>query len=140
MTLIDAMLAGSIVSLLLMALGFVWLYRRGKMSTQPMSEEEAADFVVSGPLDRRPAFTAFKGKAWGMGMSASISTYEVWQMMKAGRWGEALPWLVPIVGALAAFFFWPMWIMLLCGASPLASLAFTSLFVYTALRAAWPRA
>jgi hypothetical protein len=141
MTLSTLMLAGSILSLVMMAIGFVWLKLRGKMVSERMSDDDAKEFMQDGTLGDQNGITiakGFKGKAWGMSMGAEIETYQVLQMVKAGNWHEALPWLVPIIGALLAFFFWPMWICLICGMDPWLALAFTSVFVYTAIRAAWP--
>lgn len=135
-------LAGSITSLLAMAICFVWLYRRGKFQTSRMSERAAIDFVQNGVVNDEQGIVlakGFKGKGWGMSMGAEIETREVLEMLRQGRYAEAGPWLFGIFGALGAFLFWPMWILELCGADIVFNLLLTAVFFVTALRAAWPR-
>jgi hypothetical protein len=139
MTLTTAMILGSLCSLAFMAAGMVWLGRRGKFEKTAMSCDEAGHFVTRGVFGRGAGKTWFRGKAVGASWGAEISTFEVLQMLHQGRWHEAMPWLVAIIGTLSAFFFWPMLVLLLCGADAWTSLAFTAFFVVSAVRAAWPR-
>jgi hypothetical protein len=142
MTLFSFSLAGSIVALVVMTASFVWLHRRGKFQRSSMTEAEAIDFVQGRVADNRHGTVVtqgFRGRAWGMGMSAEIETREVLEMVRQGRYADAGPWLGGILGALSAFLFWPMWIMELCGADFAMNLLVTGISFVTALRAAWPR-
>jgi hypothetical protein len=142
MSLFAFSLAGSVAALIAMTICFFWLYRRGKFQASRMTSEEAIEFVQRGVVngDRgRVIAKKFAGKGWGTGMSAEIETREVLEMVKAGRFAEAGPWLCGIFGALGAFLFWPMWIMELCDADIGVNLLLTAVFFVSAVRAAWPR-
>jgi hypothetical protein len=65
---------------------------------------------------------------------------EIIELLAAGRWSEGLPWAIPALGALAAFFFWPLLIGILLGLEPLPLWGLVALFTVSALRAARPRA
>jgi hypothetical protein len=142
MSLFSVSMWGSIAALIAMVVCFIWLARRKKFAKEEMTPEEAADFVQDGTVGDEGGIViakGFKGKAWGAGFSAEIETREVVEMVKAGKWSEAGPWLFGILGALGAFLFWPMFILELCGAEPVMNFLLTALFFVTAVRAAWPR-
>jgi hypothetical protein len=129
---------GSVVSLLLIVAGFIWLGRQRQFEVSHMQPNEAADLVVRG-WRGRPAFVWFHGLASGVSISAEKPTREIIALILEGRWAEGLPWATPALGALAAFFFWPLAIGLLVGLRGFGLWALTAFFFASALMAAWPR-
>jgi hypothetical protein len=106
MTLFSFSLMGSIVALVVMTASFVWLHRRGKFLRSDMTEADAIDFVqdrVANDQNGIVVTQGFRGRAWGMGMSAEIETREVLEMVRQGRYAEAGPWLGGILARLARF-------------------------------------
>jgi hypothetical protein len=129
---------GSVVSLLLIVAGFIWLGRRREFEVSRMEPDEAADLVVRG-WRGRPAFVWFRGLASGMSISAEKPTREIIALLREGRWSEGLPWAIPALGALGAFFFWPLTVGLLVGLRGFGLWALTAFFFVSGLMAAWPR-
>lgn len=129
---------GSVISLLLIVAGFIWLGLRRQFEVSRMQPDEAADLVVRG-WRGRPAFVWFRGLASGVSISAEKPTREIIALILEGRWAEGLPWATPALGALAAFFFWPLAIGMLIGLQGFALWAMTAFFFASALMAAWPR-
>jgi hypothetical protein len=129
---------GSVVSLLLIVAGFIWLGRRREFEVSRMEPDEAGEFVVRG-WRQRPAFVWFRGLASGMSISAEKPTREIIALLREGRWSEGLPWAIPALGALGAFFFWPLTVGLLVGLRGFGIWALTAFFFVSGLMAAWPR-
>ena len=129
---------GAVVSLLLMAAGFIWLGLRHQFEVSRMDPDEAGDFVVRG-WQGRPGWVWFRGLASGVSFAAEKPTREILALLREGRWGEGLPWATPAVGALAAFFFWPLAIGILLGLRGLGLWVMTAVFFAGGLSAAWPR-
>jgi hypothetical protein len=138
MSLIAFAVIGSIVSLIMMAVGFVWLGSRHELEVSRMEPDQAADLAMRG-WRNRPGWTWFHGKAWGMSIAGEKTTREIISLLAQGRWGEGLPWATPALGALLAFFFWPLLVGLLTGMDPVILWVLVALFTVTAIRAAWPR-
>jgi hypothetical protein len=114
MSLLAIAIVGAVVSLLMMAGGFVWLGVRHELQVTRMDQDEAADLVVRGWWGR-PGRTWFRGLASGVSFYAEKPTREIIELLVAGRWSEGLPWAVPALGALPSFFFWTMLVGVLAG-------------------------
>ena len=138
MSLFAVSLTGSIVSLIAMAIGFVWLGRRGELHESRMDPSEAADMVMRG-WRRHGGRTWFRGLAWGVSFYGEKPTREIISLLVQGRWSEGLPWAVPALGTLAAFFFWPLFVGVLLGLEPLPLWGMVAFFTIGGLSAAWPR-
>lgn len=129
---------GAFVSLLLMAAGFVWLAFREELQRVRMDDEQAASVATRGGGGTRGS-TWFRGLGWGISLYAEKPTREIVALLAAGRWREGLTWATPALGALAAFFFWPLLVGLLIGLEPLLLWGLVAFFTLGGLRAAWPR-
>lgn len=138
MSLFAFALAGSVIALLMMATGFVWLGARRELEMTRLDADEAADLVIRG-WRRRRGRGWFRGLAGGISLYAEKPTREIAGLLAQGRWREGLPWAIPLVGALAAFFFWPLLIGLLLGLQGLPLWGLVAVFLLGALYAAWPR-
>lgn len=138
MSLLMISIIGSIASLLAMLAGFVWLGVRGQLEVRRMEPAEAADLVLKG-WKGRPAWTWFRGLAAGVSLYAEKPTAEIIRLLMEGRWSEGLPWALPALGALAAFFFFPLFVGILLGLSDLMLWGMVAFFMVSALAAAWPR-
>ena len=138
MNLFTFALVGSIAALLMMAAGFIWLGIRRELQVSRMDPDQAADFVASDSKGRG-------GRAWFRGLAGGISLYgekptgEIIALLAAGRWREGLPWAIPGLGAIAAFFFWPLLIGLLLDLEPLPLWLMVAVFTIGGFYAAWPR-
>lgn len=131
-------IAGSVISLLLMAAGFVWLGIRRQFEVSRMSPEQAGDFVQRG-WRGESGTTWFRGLASGVSFQAVKPTREIIALLAAGRWKEGLPWATPALGALAAFFFWPLLIGVILGLEGVLLWGLVLFFTAGGLSAAWPR-
>jgi hypothetical protein len=138
MSLLAFAIAGSVVALLMMIVGFVWLGRRREFEVSRMSPEEAAQFVGKG-WRGHPAIVWFRGLAAGLSFSAEKPTKEIVALILAGRWSEGLPWAIPALGAMAAFFFWPLLVGVLAGMDGVFLWGMALVFFAGGLIAAWPR-
>jgi hypothetical protein len=138
MSLLTVSIAGSVLSLVMMAAGFLWLGLRHQLEVTRMSPGEAADFTQRG-WRQRPAATWFRGWADGFGVYAEKPTREIVDLLLAGKWADGLPWATPALGALLAFFFWPLLIGQFLGLTGFALWALALFFAVSALYAAWPR-
>jgi len=138
MNLFTFALVGSIAALLMMAAGFIWLGIRRELQVSRMDSDQAADFVASDSKGRG-------GRAWFRGLAGGISLYgekptdEIITLLVAGLWREGVPWAIPALGALAAFFFWPLLIGLLLDLEPLPLWLMVAVFTIGGFYAAWPR-
>ncbi len=81
----------------------------------------------------------FRGLATGISYSAEKPTSEIIALLAAGRLGEGLPWATPAIGALAAFFFWPLLIGIVLGLEGVVLWVLVAAFFFGGLYAAWPR-
>jgi hypothetical protein len=138
MTLFTFSVAGSVISLLMMGAGFAWLGIRRELEVSRMSGPEAAGFTLRG-WRQRPAKTWFKGWASGFSVYGEKPTREILALLAAGRWREGLPWATPALGALLAFFFWPLFLGQVLGLTGFALWGMALFFTASALWAAWPR-
>ncbi len=129
---------GSVVSFLMMAGGLIWLGVRHELQGARMEREQAADLAVRG-WRGLPGRTWFRGLAAGISFSGEKPTREIIELLAAGRWSEGLSWATPALGALAAFFFWPLLIGLLMGLESLPLWGLVAFFFFGGLYAAWPR-
>jgi hypothetical protein len=131
MSLFAFALARAIVALLLIAAGLLWLSLRRELHRSRMDDTAAAEMVLRGWQRRR-------GRAWGVSLYAEKPTREITALLRAGQWRKGLPWATPVLGALAAFFFWPLLIGIALDLPPalLGSAVFCTL---SGLAAAWPR-
>jgi len=146
MTFANAMYVGSGLALVFFIASFFVLGAAKKLTSTKMSEEDAADLAFSGGDDSSDGASTtiyekkvFKGKAWGTSFGATISTREVVDMVKQGRYKEAAPWLFAFLAAAMCFFFWPTAIALLCGAEAWIAVATGLFFLVFAVRAGWPQ-
>ena len=139
MSLFTFAVGGAVLSLLLMATGFVWLGLRHQFEVSRMDPDDAGDFVVRG-WRQRPGLVWFRGLATGGSISAEKPTREIVAQLLEGRWGEALPWATPALGALAAFFFWSLVVGMLLGLRGFLLWAMAGVFFAGGLSAAWPHA
>ena len=130
---------GSVISLILMLGGFIWLGVRRELESSRMTPEEAGDLAVRG-WRGRPGLVWFRGLATGVSFHAEKPTREIVDMLRAGNWREGLPWATPALGALGAFFFWPLLIGVILGLEGPALWGLVGFFFVGALAAAWPRA
>jgi hypothetical protein len=131
-------IGGALVSLILMAGGFVWLGARREFEVSRMTPEEAGDLVTRG-WRGRPGLAWFRGLASGVSIYAEKPTSEILGLLVAGRWGEGLPWAIPALGALLAFFFWPLLIGMVLGFQSWVLWGMALVFLAGGLSAAWPR-
>jgi hypothetical protein len=131
-------IAGSVVSLVMMAGGLVWLGLRRELEVSRMSPEDAADMVARG-WRNRPGLVWFRGLAAGMSFYGEKPTREIIALLVAGRFSEGLPWATPALGAIVAFFFWPLLIGIVCGLQGELLWGMVALFFVGGLMAAWPR-
>ncbi len=138
MSMLSVGIIGSALSLLLMLGGFIWLGARRELESSRMTPEEAGDLAVRG-WRGRPGLVWFCGLATGVSFHAEKPTREIVDMLIAGRWREGLPWATPALGALGAFFFWPLLIGVILGLEGLALWGLVGFFFVGALVAAWPR-
>jgi len=130
---------GAVLSLLLMATGFVWLGLKHQFEVSRMDPDEAGDFVVRG-WRQRPGLVWFRGLATGVSISAEKPTREIVALLIGGHFSEGLPWATPALGALAAFFFWPLVVGMLLGLHGPWLWVMAGVFFGGGLSAAWPRA
>lgn len=138
MSLFAFAVVGSVVSLSMMAAGLIWLGVRHELRASRMEPKQATDLAAGG-WRGLPGRTWFRGLAAGISFSGEKPTREIIELLAAGRWSEGLPWATPALGALVAFFFWPLLIGLLMGLESLPLWGLVAFFFFGGLYAAWPR-
>jgi hypothetical protein len=138
MTLFTFAIAGSVLALVMMLGGMVWLGARKQLEMRRMDAQEAGDLVQRG-WRGRPGWTWFRGLGDGLSFYAEKPTKEIIQLLREGRWSEGLPWATPALGALLAFFFWSLLVGILVGAKGFWLWAMVLFFFGFAVAAAWPR-
>ena len=138
MTLLQFAIAGSVVALVMMLGGLIWLGRRGELYQSVMEPDEAADMVQRG-WRNRPGWTWFRGMAAGMSFYGEKPVAEIIDLLRQGRWSEGLPWATPALGAMLAFFFWPLFVGVVTGMEPFLLWLMVAVFVVGGVSAAWPR-
>ena len=102
-----------------------------------MDSDRAADSSPADQRSRRPHLVSRVGG--GISLYGENPTGEINALLAAGRWREGLPWAIPALGALAAFFFWPLLIGLLLNLEPLPLWLMVAVFTVGGFYAAWPR-
>jgi len=137
---------GIAVAVLLIAAGGVTIYKRQQMAVQTTtfegsrtdinigaSDEEEANIGVSAEVDY------FKGKQGEAQFHAEMSTAEMLDLVKQGRWDAAWPWVILNIGVLMMVVFLPLLIGTLAGWPESTRCLVAVLFIAGALFAAWPR-
>ncbi|MCS7057089.1 MAG: hypothetical protein NZM18_13050 [Thermoflexales bacterium] len=138
-------LIGILASLAMMIFGLVVIGRRGELAVEQSSERvrEARADVGAGVEDAGVGagvqVSYFRGVSKGFALYAEKSTAEILDMVRAGRWSEAWPWLMVALGLQMLFLWIPLLFGLLVGWSGLGLWAFVGLFFFGALFAAFPR-
>lgn len=138
-------LIGLLVSILMIIFGVAVIGRRGELTTQYSSERvrEVETDVSAGTEDMSVGASAeisfFQGVRKGFELYGEKSTAEILDMVRAGRWSEAWPWVMAALGLLMVFFWVPLLVGLLAGWSGLGLWLFVGLFFFGALFAAFPR-
>jgi len=138
MSLLTFAIAGSVVSLLMIVGGMFWLGARREFEISRMTPEEAGDMVTRG-WRNRPGLVWFRGLASGVSLYAEKPTREIIALLAAGRWSEGLPWATTALGALAAFFFWPLFVGVVAGLEGALLWGLVGVMFVGGLVAAWPR-
>jgi hypothetical protein len=107
----NLLVALTVLSGLILLVGFAWIMlktvRAQKPSVQELSDEEAARLMFPEDEDEPGEVSVldaekslFKGKAVGASVENQVSFSQIEEMIRAGKWREALPWLLAIIGLL----------------------------------------
>jgi hypothetical protein len=137
---------GMAIAIVFFVVGAVTLFKRRQMAVETTqfegsrtdvdigaSADEEANIGVSASVDY------FKGKQRQVEFYAEISTAELLDLIKQGRWNAAWPWVAVIIGGLMLFVFLPLLIGTLAGWPESTRCLVAVLFIAGALFAAWPR-
>ncbi|MFC1466241.1 MAG: hypothetical protein ACFLMY_15475 [Candidatus Brachytrichaceae bacterium NZ_4S206] len=133
------------MSILMIIFGVAVIGRRGELATQHSSERvrEVKTNLEAGADDFGVGASAevsfFQGVRKGFELYGEKSTAEILDMVRAGRWSAAWPWVMAALGLLMVFFWGPLLVGSLAGWSGLGLWAFVGLFFFGALFAAFPR-
>ena len=138
MSLLSFSIVGSIASLLMMVAGFVWLGARREFDVSRVPREQGSA-PIEADTRGRTGSAWFRGIPTGISYSAEKPTSEIIALLAAGRLREGLPWATPAIGALAAFFFWPLLIGIVLGLRGVVLWVLVAAFFFGGLYAAWPR-
>jgi hypothetical protein len=137
---------GIAIAVLLIAAGGVTIYKRQQMAVQTTSFEGSRTDVNIGASDDEEANIGvsasvdyFKGKQRQAEFYAEISTAELLDLIKQGRWNAAWPWVAVIIGGLMLFVFLPLLISELAGLPESTRCLIVVVFIVGVLFAAWPR-
>lgn len=133
-------LLGLGVSVLMLVAGIAWVVLRGEAQVETYRQEGVqATTEEDGAVSLSKGVSFFKGRSAGASIYAEKSTREVLDLLREGRWREALPWAGAMVGLLGLMFFLPLAILTAAKVqSPWPWLVSVG-FLLAALRAAWPR-
>lgn len=138
-------LIGLLVSILMIIFGVAVIGRRGELTTQYSSERvrEVETDVSAGTEDVSVGASAeisfFQGVRRGFAFYGEKSTADILDMVRAGRWSEAWPWVMAALGLQLIFLWAPLLVGLLAGWRGLGLWAFVGLFFFGSLFAAFPR-
>jgi len=137
---------GMAIAIVLLVVGAVTLFKRRQMAVETTqfegsrtdvnigaSDDEEANIGVSASVDY------FKGKQRQAEFYAEISTAELLDLIKQGRWNVAWPWVAVNIGGLMLFVFLPLFIGELAGWPESTRCLIVVVVIAGVLFAAWPR-
>jgi hypothetical protein len=137
---------GMAIAIVFFVVGAVTLFKRRQMAVETTQFEGSRTDVDIGASDDEEANIGvsvsvdyFKGKQRQAEFYAEISTAELLDLIKQGRWNAAWPWVAVIIGGLMLFVFLPLLIIELADLPESTRCLIVVVFIVGVLFAAWPR-
>ncbi len=136
---------GMAIAILLIITGAVTLFKRRQMAIETQAFEGSKLEVDVGPEAEEGSIGIgasadyFRGKQRQAEFYAEISTAEILDMVRQGRWNEVWPWVTLSVGVAALCVLLPLFIGTLAGWPDSTLCLVGALAVAGVLFAAWPR-